>query len=485
MNKPIFFDPSNCRNETEVESKFIVQYLLPTLGYNPNTWNQEVALGSIRLDFLVFARQILPFKFADDSPLALIIEAKSPRNNLNSHVTKTINYIQSLNVAYGVLTNGKDFRIYGKKDAEIQQVFRCTGQEIPDRLLEIKNLIGCEEIATKKIPNRSAIEVSQSIYNKTDRVYNAQSFMSLEGKTPLPSSRIETVSKPKNMERKMKTIAVYHNKGGVGKTTTVINLGAALARKGYKVLLIDLDSQANTTFATGLMRFILEENDDIKDKNIYHVILEKMQYFIPEVVRRASYSSYPLDVLPSHINLVAQEKMLQDISSAKIRLLDKLKNISDKYDFVFMDCPPSLNLYAQIGLITADYLIIPSDLKPFANQGLNNVIKFIDEINEFRSVIGKNDLNILGILPSKIMTNSMYIKNTLPNVVDKIKVKYQLPIFDSFIFERVDLAKCVENSIIHGDTVVPEPKSIFDFDPNGSAAQEFNILCDEFLLKVN
>ncbi len=480
MNNPLFFDPDRCRNETEVESKFVVQYLLPALGYNPYNWSQEVALGSIRLDFLVFARQILPFRINSDSPLALIIEAKSPRDNLNSHVKKTIKYIRALNVAYGVLTNGKEFRILGEQDKEIQTIFQCKGRDVPDRLDKIKQLIGYQEIAQRK-----KITIGSGASNDPDRVYNTENDKPVKENPssvviPVSSSQPEVIK-----EKQMKTIAVYHNKGGVGKTTTVVNLGAALARMNYRVLLIDLDSQANTTFATGLMRFIFEENDDIKDKNIYHVISEKMQYFIPDVIRSASYSIFAVDVLPSHINLVMQERILQDISPAKTRLLEKLKKVSDRYDFVFIDCPPSLNLYAQIGLVSADYLIIPSDLKPFANQGLNNVFRFVNEINEFREVIGKNQLEILGILPSKIMTNDKYVKNTLPLLVEKIKTKYQIPIFDTFIFERIDLAKCVDNTLVEENAILPDPKSIYDFKPDCPSAHEFNQLCNEFLLKVN
>ncbi|MEN9220122.1 MAG: AAA family ATPase, partial [Thermostichales cyanobacterium GMQP_bins_62] len=212
----------------------------------------------------------------------------------------------------------------------------------------------------------------------------------------------------------MKVIAVYHNKGGVGKTTTVVNLGAAFALQGFRVLLIDLDSQANTTFATGLLKFAFEEEDDIKDCNIYHVIAEKNRFPIREVVRKASYCAVPIDVVPSHIHLTVQEKELAEKAFSKTRLLDKLAQVRHDYDFVLIDCPPSRDLYSQIALISADYLLIPSDLKPFANTGLKNVKNFVEEINEFRNVILKPDLAILGILPSKILTNPGYVQHTLP-----------------------------------------------------------------------
>ncbi|MFO0193839.1 MAG: type I restriction enzyme HsdR N-terminal domain-containing protein, partial [Pseudanabaena sp.] len=106
------FDPKLCRNESEVESKLIVQYLLPTLGYDASKWHQEVALGSIRLDFLALTSQVFP-SINDSAPkVCVVMEAKHPKQNLNSHVRRLSHYLNRLQVVYGVLTNGKDFRIY-------------------------------------------------------------------------------------------------------------------------------------------------------------------------------------------------------------------------------------------------------------------------------------------------------------------------------------------------------------------------------------
>ena len=120
----LIFKPENLRNETEVESKFIVQYLLPTLGYTQDDWYQEVALGSIRLDFLAFAAQVLPFTLDANSPLSLVIEAKSPKRNLDIYVRRLKQYLTALYVKYGILTNGKDFRIYTRFADDIYLIFQ-------------------------------------------------------------------------------------------------------------------------------------------------------------------------------------------------------------------------------------------------------------------------------------------------------------------------------------------------------------------------
>ncbi|MEG4329364.1 type I restriction enzyme HsdR N-terminal domain-containing protein, partial [Microcoleus sp. herbarium5] len=106
------FNPNNCRNESEVESKLIVSYLLPKLGYTPDTWHQEIEFGTIRLDFLSFATQVIPIVVETDSPMSVVMEAKHPKENLDRHLRKLNRYLTSLSIRYGLITNGKEIRIY-------------------------------------------------------------------------------------------------------------------------------------------------------------------------------------------------------------------------------------------------------------------------------------------------------------------------------------------------------------------------------------
>ncbi len=209
----------------------------------------------------------------------------------------------------------------------------------------------------------------------------------------------------------MKTIAVYHNKGGVGKTTTSVNLAAAFQNKGKRVLLIDIDAQANSTFATGLIKFQFEEDDNLRANNVFHLISSGDYDFIPDIVRKSKGFNTPeIDVIPSHIMLIDEQDKLGRIASSRFRLMSKLERVEDGYDVVIVDAPPSRDLYAQIALVAADYLVIPSDMKPFSNQGLNNVKILVKEVNESRTLTGKKDLQVLGVLPSKVLTNSQYLK---------------------------------------------------------------------------
>ncbi|HEY9642643.1 MAG TPA: AAA family ATPase, partial [Coleofasciculaceae cyanobacterium] len=308
------FDPEFCRNESEVESKLIVQYLLPELGYTPDTWHQEVAFGSIRLDFLAFATQVLPFVLDANSPLSLVIEAKHPQEKLDKHIYRLKSYLTRLGTKYGVLTNGRELRIYQNIGNQVTLLFQCSGQEISDKIAELRALIG------------------------KDCLHETWSQKSVSGQDTSAHSQDKPI---KEKARAVKVIAIYHNKGGVGKTTVSINLAAALRRKGHQVLLIDLDSQANSTYAAGLVKFQFEEDDNLRERNICQVLESAESFFIPEIVRQSDFFNTPeLDVVPAHVSLIDLQTRLNQIGAARTRLVKKLQQVEQDYDFVIIDTPP-------------------------------------------------------------------------------------------------------------------------------------------------
>lgn len=460
------FNPKLCRNESEVESKLIVQYLLPKLGYSPDNWHQEVALGSIRIDFLVFATQKIPFVVDADSPLSVVMEAKHPNQNLNNHIRRLRHYLTSLNVRYGLIANGKEIRIYQNKRNNIQLVFQCLGQEVDTKIDEIKALIG-----------RDSIKASYSPFTSTSIHQNER-------------IQLQPISPSSDKRHSMKILAIYHNKGGVGKTTVAVNLAAALSKKGKKVLLIDIDSQANTTFATGLIKFQFEEDDDLRERNVYHLLESGDFNFIPDIVRKSQYFNNPeIDVIPSHITLIQEQDRLNKILASRNRLVAKLKRVENEYEIVIIDTPPSRDLYAEVALIAADYLVIPSDLKPFANQGLPTVKSFVSQTNESREVMGKPPINIIGVLASKISTNSKFLQHTFPKQRSVISERYHLPLMETVIYDRTVLSECMNHYITVGELQYPDPKSVIKYADEvktdaQKSAMEFEILANEVLTNM-
>lgn len=458
------FNINHCRNETEVRSKLIVHYLLPRLGYSPDSWYEEVSFKQIRLDFFILSKPIISHQQKINLARSLIIETKHPKENLDSHLGKFNKYLHTISVRYGVLTSGRDFRIYQRVSSPglarglfpqpLKLLFQCDGNEIDHNIDTIQALIGKDSLNGN---NRRRREVTMN------------------------DASTVTQTQPK---QDMKTIAVYHNKGGVGKTTTVVNLAAALSKKGKKVLVIDLDSQANTTFATGLVKFEDEFDDYIEKANVSHVIGFGESYPIKDIKVTSNFCSPTIDIIPAHISLMEREDRLNRLASINFTLIKKLEEVKNQYDIVLIDTPPSLNLYARIALIAAEYLIIPSDLKPFANQGLVNVKNFIQDINATKTVINHKPLEIIGVLPCKISTHAKFIQHTLPKQLSKITEKYSLPLLSTTIFQREDLAKCSDAVQIVGEIEIPDPRSVLDYSPNSKSAQEFENLATEILEKI-
>ena len=204
------------------------------------------------------------------------------------------------------------------------------------------------------------------------------------------------------------TIAVINQKGGVGKTTTVINLATSLSILGQSNLIIDLDPQGNAT--TGLGRSNNDENN-----NIYNLLIKKID--LKDVIQKTEVKN--LDIIGSNVNLSGLEvETANDSDRAFVlkQILDKEKNgLISKYDNIFIDCPPSLSLLTIMALVASDELLVPLQTEFFALEGITQLVKTIDRIK----VKLNPQLKVRGILLT------MFDKrNKLSSQVDKEARRY-------------------------------------------------------------
>lgn len=167
----------------------------------------------------------------------------------------------------------------------------------------------------------------------------------------------------------VRIIAVTNQKGGVGKTTSAVNLAASLAAMQRRVLLVDLDPQGNATMGSGIDKRNLVAT-------VYHVLLGEKQ--IAEVRQRAASAGY--DVLPSNRELAGAEVELVDIDHRETRLKDALQTIATEYDFILIDCPPALNLLTVNGLTAAQAVMIPMQCEYYALEGLSDLVGTIKRV---------------------------------------------------------------------------------------------------------
>ncbi|MFH0927924.1 MAG: AAA family ATPase [bacterium] len=249
-------------------------------------------------------------------------------------------------------------------------------------------------------------------------------------------------------------VGIVNQKGGVGKTTTVVNLAGALAHLGKKVLVVDLDPQANATSGIGIEHRELEQG-------IYEALLGEKT--LSEVV--IASPSANLFAAPATSDLAGANVELISLPEREYRLKTALNSIRDDYDFIFIDSPPSLGLLTVNGLVAADTLLVPVQAEFYALEGLTHLIETVELVREHL----KPDLDIMGA----VVTMYDGRNNLASDVFQELKKFFPGSVFDTVIPRSVRLAEAPS----HG-------KTIFEHDPYSKGAAAYEILAQEFLKKM-
>ena len=250
-----------------------------------------------------------------------------------------------------------------------------------------------------------------------------------------------------------KTLVITNQKGGVGKTTTAVNLAASLAACEQRVLLVDLDPQGNATMGSGVNKGQLRQS-------VYHVLLGAAQ--VAQVRQSAPQGGY--DVLPANRELGGAEIELVDLAERETRLKVALAAVADDYDFILIDCPPALNLLTLNGLVAADRVMIPMQCEYFALEGLTDLVNTLRKVRA-----GLNpQIEIEGLLRTMYDPRSTLAQQ----VAAQLKQHFGDKVYNVVIPRNVRLAEAPSHGL---------PALVYDKSSKG--AQAYLALAQEMLEK--
>lgn len=248
-------------------------------------------------------------------------------------------------------------------------------------------------------------------------------------------------------------ISVANQKGGVGKTTTTVNLGACLAQDGKKVLLIDSDAQGNATSGLGVRK------PDVK-QDIYDVLVNEVS--IKETIIKTPREN--LSIVPATLQLAGAEIELTSMMARESRLKSALAEVSEEYDFILVDCPPSLGHLTINAFTASDAILIPVQCEYYALEGLSQLLNTVRLVQKHFNP----GLEIEGVLLTMYDART----NLGAEVVEEVRRYFQEKVYDTIIPRNVRLSEAPS----HG-------KPIIDYDPRSKGAEVYQALAKEVLVR--
>lgn len=249
-----------------------------------------------------------------------------------------------------------------------------------------------------------------------------------------------------------KVISIANQKGGVGKTTTAVNLSTVLAKKGRKVLLMDADPQGNATSGLGVNKE--------QQFSIYDVLIEDIE--VENTLQKTNVKN--LDLCPSNINLAGAEVQLVSMENREHRLKEKIDKIRDQYDFIIIDCPPSLGLTTLNSFTASDSVLIPIQCEYYALEGLGQLINTIELVREHMN----KSLYIEGALLTMYDART----NLSNQVVKEVKRYFDNKVYKNIIPRNVKLSEAPSYGM---------PITIYD--PKSKGAKSYIKFAKEFMQK--